>query len=152
VKTGALEAVATAATAAAAALATTTVATTTTAAAAETAASTAASEASTAARALLRFVDADLAAVELRSVELADGVLSALAVGHGHERETARTPGFTIRGERDLAHLAHGSERCLDGFLAGRERQISYEETISHGTVAFHDFMRGAFWRLDFEP
>jgi hypothetical protein len=113
-----LEPVATAAPAAAAALATATAATAAAATAAEaTAAAAAAAEATAAALAFLRDVDADLAAIELSAVQLRDGGLRGLLVGHGDEGEAARPAAFTVGRKRDLAHLADGAERGLERSL-----------------------------------
>jgi hypothetical protein len=111
-----LESVATAAATATTALSTSATATAAIAAAATstTVTTAAAAEATAAALALLRDVDADLAAVELAAVELTNGVLRCLRVGHGHECKAARSAGFTVGRKRDLAHLAEGTERRFE--------------------------------------
>ena len=136
-----LETIATATTAAAAALATAAAATAESAATAATA-TAAAAESAAAARALLRLVDADLPAVEVRAVQLGDGVLRSLRVRHRDEREASRATRFAVRGERYLTHFAEGSECRLDRFLSRVERKISYEQPISH--VDLSDFVRTA--------
>lgn len=129
-----LEAIAAAATASAAALAATTAeATSAAAATAEAATATAAERAATAARALLRLIHTDGAAVELGAVQLCDGLGRAFGRRHRDEGESTRTARFAIRGERHFLDLSYGGEDLLDRGLSGSKREISNEQTISHG-------------------
>jgi hypothetical protein len=109
-----------------------------TTAAAEAAATAAAAAATTAAlRSLLRLVDLDLTAVDRLTIELLNGLSRCLGRTHGHEGEPARLTRFTIGGHRHLTHLADGGEGGFNGGLRSTEREISYEETITHDDFFF---------------
>jgi hypothetical protein len=78
-------------------------------------------------RALLGFVDPDLAPIEHGPVELRYCLRGGLLVCHGHEGEAAWLPGLPIGGDGHLPNLPYRGEGRLDGFLGAVERKISDE-------------------------
>ena len=109
--TAAAAAIATAATAAAtvsaaAAIATTTAAIATTAAAA-------------AAAALLRFVHANVAAIEAGTVHLTDGLLRIAIIGEGHEAEAPRATGVAVGDDLGVSDVPVGGECGPESLVVG---------------------------------
>jgi hypothetical protein len=84
----------------------------------------------------LRFIDADLATVQRESIELGDCVGRPLSIAHGHERKASRLPGSPVHRDGYFAHFPGNGESRFEGGLGGFERQIAYEETVSHGCLS----------------
>jgi hypothetical protein len=116
---------ATAATAAAAAAATT-------AAAAAAAATTAAAAAAAASGALLGFVDAQGASVELGTVHGLHGAIGFGLRAHRHEAEASRLPSGAIGYDVNVDDLTVLSEGVAERVLRRMKRQITDVQTISH--------------------
>src|SRR5687768_6443679 len=105
------------------------------AAAVSAAAGTSAAAAAAAAPALgtvLGLVDAQRAAVEVGAVHLLDRRLGRLGGRHLDEGESARSPGLPLDHQLDLDDLAELGEGVTEGLVGGRERQVTYVESISH--------------------
>src|SRR5688500_4470744 len=99
------------------------------------AAGTSAAASATAAPALgtvLGLVDAQRAAVEVGAVHLLDRRLGRLGGRHLDEGESARSPGLPLDHQLDLDDLAELGEGVTEGLVGGRERQVTYVESISH--------------------
>ena len=92
----------------------------------------AATAAAAATLALLRFVDAQGAAVEEHAVHFRDGLLSLLRGAHGDEREAARLAGFAIGGDVNVGHFAERREGGAERVRRRVEGEVTYVETISH--------------------
>ena len=120
-----------AATAAAATTATTTTVTAATAATAA-AATVAAATAATAGRTLFGFVHAEGTPVEERTVHLGNGLGRIGRVAHGHEREAAGLPGFTIRDDVDIGHLTDGRKMRAHRLGGRAEGQIAHVKPVTH--------------------
>ena len=116
------------------AAATTTVAAAATAAAAVAAATTTAAAATTAtaARTLLRDVDAERATLEILTVELVQSLLGTFLRRHLDEAEAARLTGHPVEHQLDLLDLTARGELLLDQIFSGVEGQVADVQTISH--------------------
>jgi hypothetical protein len=85
----------------------------------------------------LGLIDLDLTPIEHEPVELCDRCARSLGGAHGHEGEATGLTRLAVGGHGHLANFSGRGECGLDGLLAGAERQISYVETIAHGSAAF---------------
>jgi hypothetical protein len=141
--TAAAAAVTTAATAAAAAVTTTATAAAAAAAAkaatatAATATAAAAAEATTAAAtaatgALLRFVDFQGATLVLATVQFADRIRRLVIRRHLDEAESTRTACVAVRDQLAICNLANVLEKSPQFTLIHIERQIAYEQSLTH--------------------
>jgi len=103
---------------------------------------TATSKATTAARALLRFVDPYLAAIQSGAVELGDGIGSRLGASHRHESKASWLTSRAVHGDRYFPHLAGNGERRFEVRLSCSKRKIANEQLISHDDLSEPDRRR----------
>ena len=104
----------------------------TVAATAAAAATVAAATAATAGRTLFGFVHAEGTPVEERTVHLGNGLGRIGRVAHGHEREAAGLPGFTIRDDVDIGHLTDGRKMRAHRLGGRAEGQIAHVKPVTH--------------------
>jgi hypothetical protein len=126
-----------AATATATAAATATPAVRPSAAPAATAESTTTAAESTAAAALRTrtgFVHDKRTAAEIGAVQCSDCLLCLIAIGHLDKCEPAGTSSVPVHHQVHGLHFAVGFKRPADVILGGRERQISYVQSL-HGKI-----------------
>ena len=77
------------------------------------------------------FGDGDGTTVELKAVELADGVLSSLVVGHLDKAEALATTGHAVRDDAGRCDLAVLAEQFVELPLLGTEVQLCYKDVHS---------------------
>jgi hypothetical protein len=78
------------------------------------------------------FIDGQLTTTELNAVGLFSGILSLLGGAHGHERETTRTAGHTVKGDVNVGNGTELLEVCAQLFSRGLERQVA---DVQFGTL-----------------
>jgi hypothetical protein len=81
-----------------------------------------------------RFVHVEGAAIQLGSIQLSDGRLRLLRVGHFYKGKAAGLTGVSVRDDIDpfnVAELGKSGEQVL---LRGLEAEISYKN-VAHGVL-----------------
>jgi len=91
------------------------------------AATLATTEATTSGAVFLRtgLIDGQLTTTELNAVGLLGGILRLLGGAHGHESETTRTAGHTVKGDVNVGNGTELLEVCAQLFSRGLERQVA---------------------------
>jgi hypothetical protein len=84
---------------------------------------------------LLRFVDADVPAVELVAVEPLCGRGRSKPVGKLDERESSRPTAVTIGGQEHAQDFTRLAKEALEVALGGLKAQIPYEESRVNGVL-----------------
>ena len=84
---------------------------------------------------LLRFVDADVPAVELVAVESLSGRSRSRPVGKLDEGESSWPTAVTIGGQKHADDLAHLAKEALEFALGGLKAQIPNEEFRVNGVL-----------------
>src|SRR5688572_19556074 len=78
------------------------------------------------------FVDGQVTAAVLVTVQLSDRPPCAIRIAHFHERESARLTGGAVANDRHGAHRAGALEQRLQVRLAGFVRQVSDIQLRTH--------------------
>ena len=93
---------------------------------------------------LLRFVDADVPAVELVAVEPLNGRTRSQPVGKLDERESSRPTAVTIGGQEHAQDFTRLAKEALEVALGGLKAQISNEESRVNGVLLSGEDRPGA--------
>jgi hypothetical protein len=93
---------------------------------------------------LLRFVDADVPAVELVAVEPLSGRSRGQPVGKLDERESSWPTAVTIGGQEHAEDLARLAKEALEVALGGLKAQVPNEESRVNGVLLSDEDALGA--------
>src|SRR4029077_12225594 len=95
-----------------------------------------------------RFVHLHRASTQIAAVERGNRLAGCVGVGHFHERETARTPGLTIRDNADPFHGAVRFEQGAKFTLGGTVRDVAYKQVFHQASSGCRSVSLLANWGM----